>query len=185
MWHLSVDDVKSVQCSSMNPLDPHEDCVQEVHFSPVLGKMSRVASCSFDGNVHLYHGSTGVLIHQITAIKPFCLHFSPYGETFAVGSNDGKCYVYDGFTGDLLVVLKLHSAEAEVTCIAFTEIQDKQYLITGYHHSLHVWNPVTGECLTMLPLSNVVMFVEVCQKDTLIVGTYSGHVHVLSMHVYE
>ena len=182
MWHL-MENKGSVQCSSINFLERHRECVKEIHFSPVWGKMSRVASCSFDNNVHLYHGSTGCLIHQISTIKPFCLCFSPDGETLFVGGNDGKSHLYDGFTGDYLVTLKSHSEE--VSCIAFTEIHGEQYLVTGsYDNSLRIWNPVTGECLTVMPLSNYVMFVKVCQKETLAVGTYGGHVDVISIHAY-
>lgn len=183
MWHLAVDGESPAHCVSMNPLERHQDCIREIHYSPVLGKMSRFVSCSFDDNVHLYHGSNCELIHKIGAIKPFCLRFSQNGETFVVGGSDGRSNIYDGFTGDHLVALKSHSEE--VSCIAFTTMNSEQYLVTGsYDGSLRVWNPETGECVTIMPLKNYAMFVEFCQNDALVIGTYDGHVYVISLLVY-
>ena len=191
MWKVSSGSAGQLSVA-MDPLQPHSAAVSEIQYSPLYGKMSRLASGSHDGTIHLYHGSTGRLLKMISSISasPFngvqCLLFSSNGKVLASGYNNGCIHLCDGITGAHLTELRGHSEEA--CCMAF--VHDSRYLVSGsYDGTLCVWDTTSRECLTTLSLDNYVMFLELCRTDRihplLTCGTYDGLVQVMELWLYE
>lgn len=189
MWKLNELGPSNLSVS-MDVLHCHSTTVTEIHFSPIHGHLSRAASGSHDGTLHLYHGSTGKILNKMspTTADVFkgvpCFIFSPSGELLASGCNDGSCHIWDGLTGAHSNTLIGHSG---VQALVFT--RDSQYLASGGDDTIRIWDVTSGQCLTLLPVSDIVMFLEVnttvTENPLLLCGTYDGVIRVMELIKYD
>lgn len=190
MWKLT--EVEMNLSVSMDLLPSHSTAITEIHFSPIPGSLSRAASACHDGVLHLYHGTSGKLLNNMLPIATsdtvsksiLCFIFSPNGELLASGHDGGSCHLWDGFTGAHLSILK---GDSNSVC-ALTFTRDSRCLASAANDMIYIWEVVSGQRLTLLPVNDVVMFLELSSRTAvnplLVCGTYDGVIHVIELVQY-
>jgi WD40 repeat protein len=132
--------------AQIQSLEGHSSAVTAVQFSPDGNKL---ASASHDGDVMIWHATTGALLHTmeehsgaVTAVQ-----FSPDGSELASSSLDGTLRVWNATTGALLHTMEGHSDG--VTAVQFSP--DGNKLASASHDKkVIVWNVSAGVQLQTL-----------------------------------
>jgi len=113
-----------------------------------------------------------------------CFAFSPNGELLVSGCDDGACHLWDGFTGAHSSVLK--GLSGGIRALDFTK--DSQYLASAGTEMICIWDVMSKECLTLLPVNDIVMFLQfsanTSENPALVCGTYDGLIHFMELRLY-
>lgn len=87
------------------PLSSHSDSVEQICYS---SQGRRMVSCSMDKSAHLYNGPSGDLIAKLARHNSGVMRiaFSSNEGLIATGDEKGEIIIWDGFTGQLLQLIK-------------------------------------------------------------------------------
>lgn len=102
-----------------------------------------LASVSKDGNIYLWGGKTGELLHILQGHKGpvWSIIWSPNGQLLASNNIDGSLQIWDGGTGKLLYTL---SDSTDLSwCVAWSP--DERFLLSGsLDGKVRLWDKATG-----------------------------------------
>ncbi|MCC5876966.1 MAG: protein kinase [Candidatus Sumerlaeia bacterium] len=122
------------------------EATRSARFIGVIGfdtTSQRVYTARRDGDIHIWSTVDGSLIHHVASSEPgiFAATFSHDGTLFAAGGLNGRVYVWNTETWELVSVLRGHSEyilDIDIT-------RDNQRVLTAAHDSqVKLWETESG-----------------------------------------
>ncbi|XP_014662469.1 PREDICTED: actin-interacting protein 1-like [Priapulus caudatus] len=129
--------------SSVGEIMGHAKLINSVDYRSV--RPFRIATASEDNEVNLYEGPPFKFLLSKKEHTRFAnaVRFSPDGLHFATASADGKCFVYDGKTGDLRAQMGEPAHSGGIYALAWSPDNSEIMTVSG-DRSARVWAVATG-----------------------------------------
>ncbi|EGD80227.1 hypothetical protein PTSG_10906 [Salpingoeca rosetta] len=141
--------------SSVGELIGHTKVANSIDVKP--NRPYRVATASDDAHVGFYAGPPFKLDHKSNNHSNFVnsVRFSPDGAFFVSAGADGKVFVYDGKTGELLSELKDgEKAHARGVYAVSWSADSKRFITASADMTVKMWNAESKELVTAFPFED-------------------------------